>query len=47
MVLFMIVERYVLGVCVQITTGLQANDQGNLILTVDGAVVANGTFYDS
>ena len=46
MVLFMIVERYVLGVCVQITTGLQANDQGNLILTVDGTVVANGTFYD-
>ena len=42
----MIVERYVLGVCVQITTGLQANDQGNLILTVDGTVVANGTFYD-
>ena len=32
--------------CVQITTGLQANDQGNLILTVDGTVVANGTFYD-
>lgn len=39
-------DRYVLGVCVQITTGTQANDQGELILTLDGTVVANGTFYD-
>ena len=33
--------------CVQITTGAQINDQGNLILTLDGAVVANGTFYET
>ena len=32
--------------CVQITTGTENNDGGKLIMTLDGTVVANGTFYE-